>query len=364
MLPISNAGYGIASRFCSSLAGKTGAEICKKIQSLLSSNVQCLEKMQLELEIQKIECQALIFLLKDLEWTPDVQKTGIYNEKLCTQNTEHFLSIEYDSGQELLDICVDGHQSTEKVSIFNFAGNLAGLLGISINEVYLKLAGLDSKAVIDLFRIEQNQEGLTIFKKTVPRTRFDIKASTEALWTEYKNSFSKVWPSVIELPSPYREEVASAFDNVALTFILEKYLTTRHIHHKMNEKVPLREEVLDLGASLSPTLNVKRGFGFFDVPLCYFDRVHLSWPWRGEDCWPITCGVCRDFAGLIVSAEMMADDRLNPFNGSEYFKSGQAWLEDMLGFQRVLNYQWLKYDSEPHVGRFNRFGVGLGNIQS
>ncbi|HHN6585616.1 TPA: hypothetical protein ACP61A_004761, partial [Escherichia coli] len=195
MLPISNAGYGIAYRFCSSLAGKTEAEMCKKIQSLLSSDPRCPGSIPLKLEIQKRECQTLIFLLKDLEWTPGERKTGIYNVKFCTQNTEHFLSIEYDSGQELLDICVDGHQSTEKLSIFNFAGNLAGLLGISINEVYLKLAGIDSKAVTDLFRIEQNQEGLTIFGKPVPRTRFDIKASTETLWTEYENRFSMVWPS-------------------------------------------------------------------------------------------------------------------------------------------------------------------------
>ncbi|WP_261628310.1 hypothetical protein [Escherichia coli] len=301
--------------------------------------------MPLKLEIQKRECQTLIFLLKDLEWTPGERKTGIYNVKFCTQNTEHFLSIEYDSGQELLDICVDGHQSTEKLSIFNFAGNLAGLLGISINEVYLKLAGIDSKAVMDLFRIEQNQEGLTILGKPVPRTRFDIKASTETLWTEYENRFSMVWPSNgIRLSSPIGRIIASEFKNVAVTYILEKYLTARYINH-INLEVPLREEILDLGRSFSPTL--VNTFGYFDIPLCYFDRVHLSWPWCGEDCWPITQGTCRDFAGLIVSAEMMVHDELNPFDDRRhYYTCNKPYLEFTVRTPYSFSFQWLKHDMQ------------------
>ncbi|EFB1451889.1 hypothetical protein DFY03_23930 [Escherichia coli] len=357
MLPMSNAGYGIASRFCSSLAGKAETEMCEKIQSLLSSDTRCLGRMQLEQEIQERECQTLIFLLKDLEWTPGERKSGINNVKFCTQNTAHILSIEYDSDQELLNISVDGHQSTEKLSIFNFAGNLAGLLGISINEVYLKLAGIDSKVVMDLFRIEQNQEGLSILGNYVPRTRFDMKYPTDARWTEYHNRFSTVWPSVIKLPSHHERAVASAFENVALTLVLEKYLTARHTRHSMNVKEPLHEEVLDLGASLSPDLNIERSFGFFDVPLCYFDRIHLSWPWRGKDCWPITSGACRGFVGLIISAEMMADDTLNPFIDSRYRGCSSHFLEDALRLSNsaVLNYQWLKYDEKPHAGRFYCF---------
>ncbi|EFO2135603.1 hypothetical protein DPI70_25515, partial [Escherichia coli] len=61
----------------------------------------------------------------------------------------------------------------------------------------------------------------------------------------------------------YLPRVASAFENVALPLVLEKYLTARHTRHSMNEKDPLHEEVLDLGASLSPDLNIERGFGFF-----------------------------------------------------------------------------------------------------
>ncbi|KAB3088172.1 hypothetical protein F9222_19920 [Escherichia coli] len=346
MLPISNAGYGIASRFCASLAlvGWAEAEMCDKIQSLLSSDTRRQGRMQLELEIQKRECQTLIFLLKDREWTPGERKTGIYNVRFCTQNTGHVLSIEYDSDQELLAICVDGHQSTEKLSIFNFASNLAGLLGISINEVYLKLAGLDSKAVIDLFRIEQNQEGLTIFKKTVPRTRFDIKASTDALWTEYQNRFSRVWPSDgIELPHSSGRMVASEFKNVAVTYILEKYLAARYSSH-IKSNVPLREEILDLGTSFSPTL--RNVFGYFDVPLCYFDRIHLSWPWRGEDCYPITQGTCRDFAGLIVSAEMMVHDDLNPFYGVKYYDTCKSYLEFIMRTPYTFSFQWLQNDMQ------------------
>lgn len=344
MLPISNAGYGIASRFCSSLAGKTEAEMCKKIQSFLSSDPRCPGRIPLELEIQKRECQTLIFLLKDLEWTPGVQKTGIYDVKFCTQNAEHFLSIEYDSNCELLTIRVDGCRSAEKLSIFNFARNLAGLLGISINEVYFKLAGINSKDVIGLFKIEQNQEGLTIFKEPVPRTRFDIKASTDALWTEYQNRFSKVWPSDgIKLSPPLGIIVASEFKNVAVTYILEKYLMARYASH-IESKVPLREEILDLGRSLSPTLgNV---FGYFDVPLCYFDRVHLSWPWCGKDCWPITRGACRDFAGLIVSAEMMVHDELNPFGDERNYSTCKPYLKFVMKTPYAFSSQWFKNDMQ------------------
>ena len=318
--------------------------MCKKIQSLLSSDPRCLERIPLELEIQKRECQTLIFLLKDLEWTPGERKTGIYNVKFCTQNTKHVLSIEYDSDQELLDICVDGHQATEKLSIFNFAGNLAGLLGISINEVYLKLAGIDSKDVISLFKIGQNQEGLTIFKEPVPRTRFDIKASTDALWTEYQNRFSKVWPSDgIELPHSSGRMVASEFKNVAVTYILEKYLAARYSSH-IKSNVPLREEILDLGRSFSPTL--VNTFGYFDIPLCYFDRVHLSWPWHGKNCYPITRGACRDFAGLIVSAEMMVHDELNPFHGGRYYNTCKTYLEFIMRTPYTFSFQWLKHDMQ------------------
>ena len=344
MLPISNAGYGIASRFCSSLAGKSETEMCEKIQSLLSSDTQSLGRIPLELEIQKRECQTLIFLLKDLKWTPGERKTGIYNVKFCTQNTEHFLSIEYDSGQELLDICVDGHQSTEKLSIFNFAGNLAGLLGISINEVYFKLAGIDNKDVIGLFKIGQNQGGLTIFKEPVPRTRFDIKSSTDALWTEYQNRFSKVWPSDgIELPHSSGRMVASEFKNVAVTYILEKYLAARYSSH-IKSNVPLREEILDLGRSFSPTL--VNTFGYFDIPLCYFDRVHLSWPWHGKNCYPITRGACRDFAGLIVSAEMMVHDELNPFDDRRNYDTCKPYLKLTMKTPYAFSSQWLKNDTQ------------------
>ena len=343
MLPISNAGYGIASRFCASLAlaGWAEAEMCEKIQSLLSSDTRCPGKMPLELEIQKRECQTLIFLLKDLKWTPGERKTGIYNVKFCTQNTEHVLSIEYDSDQELLAICVDGHQSTEKLSIFNFAGNLAGLLGISINEVYLKLAGIDSKDVIGLFKIGHNQGGLTIFEEPVPRTRFDIKASTDALWTEYQNRFSKVWPSDgIWLSPPLGVIVASEFKNVAVTYILEKYLAARYRNHIEN-KTPLREEILDLGRSFSPTIG--NTFGYFDVPLSYFDKVHLSWPWCGENCYPISHGACRDFTGLIVSAEMMVHDELNPFYGVKYYDTCKLNLAFAMTKAHTFSSQWLNH---------------------
>ncbi|HHN6585681.1 TPA: hypothetical protein ACP61A_004850, partial [Escherichia coli] len=124
--------------------------------------------------------------------------------------------------------------------------------------------------------------------------------------------------------------------------ILEKYLTARHTHHFMNEKEPLREEVMDLGASFSPTLvNV---FGYFDVPLCYFDKVHLSWPWRGEDCWPVTLAVCKDFVGLIVSAEMMVHHELNPFYGGKYYDSCKSYLKNVMTTPPCsFSSQWLKY---------------------
>lgn len=341
MLPISHAAGGIASRFCSSLVGRAEAGgVCEKIQSLLSADTQCPGRMQLELEIQKRECQTLIFLLKDLEWAPCVQKTGIYDVKFCTQNTEHSLSIEYDSNCELLTIQVDGYRSAEKLSIFNFARNLAGLLGISINEVYFKLAGIDSKNIISLFSVDQNQECLDIFGECVSRTRFDIKATAaaDALWTECQNRFSMVWPSDgIDLPSSFKRTVASEFKNVAVTYILERYLTARH--DQFIDK-PLREEVLDLGMSLSPTLCFKRGFGFFDIPLCYFDKVYLSWPWRGEDCWPIAPGICRDFTGLIVSAEMMVHHELNPFYGNSYFCTSQTMLRAHMRMPGVFSSRW------------------------
>ena len=343
MLPISHAAGDIASRFCSSLAGRAEAgEVCEKIQSLLSADTQCPERMRLELEIQKRECQTLIFLLKDLEWTPDVQKTGIYNVKFCTQNTEHFLSIEYDSGRELLTICVDKHQSTEKLSIFNFASNLAGLLGISVNEVYFKLAGIDSKNIISLFSVDQNQECLDIFGECVSRTRFDIKATAaaDALWTECQNRFSMVWPSgEIEVPFPsgWASLVASEFRNVAVTYILEKYLTARHLNH-IQSKLPLREEVLDLGRSFSPTL--RNRFGYFDVPLCYFDKVYLSWPWGGKDCKPVMVGRCRDFSGLFISAEMMIHQELNPFEGGAYFNSCQPVLRAYMKTSSAFSHHW------------------------
>lgn len=344
MLPISHAAGDIASRFCSSLAGRAEAgEVCEKIQSLLSADTQRPERMQLELEIQKRECQTLIFLLKDLEWTPGVQKTGIYGVKFCFQNTEHFLSIEYDSGHELLTICVDEHQSTEKLSIFNFASNLAGLLGISVNEVYFKLAGIESKNIISLFSVDQNQECLDIFGECVSRTRFDIKATAaaDALWTECQNRFSMVWPSDgIELSGRSERTVASEFKNVAVTYILERYLTARHTHHTRFMDEPLREEVLDLGTILSPTIDFKRSFVFFDIPLCYFDKIYLSWPWRGKDCWPVTWGVCRDFSGLIVSAEMMIHHELNPFDGSSYFQSCQTILRLYMKTSGAFSHHW------------------------
>lgn len=345
MLPISHAAGDIASRFCSSLASRAEAgEACEKIQSLLSADTQCPERMRLELEIQKRECQILIFLLKDLEWTPGVQKTGIYNVKFCTQNTEHFLSIEYDSNCELLTIRVDDCRSVEKLSIFNFAKNLAGLLGISINEVYFKLAGIDSKNIISLFGIDQNQECLDIFGERVSRTRFDIKATAaaDALWTECQDRFSRVWPSgnieaLFSSGDPWL--VASEFKNVAVTYILEKYLTARHLNHIQSQsKFPLREEVLDLGRSFSP--NLINGFGYFDVPLCYFDKVYLSWPWGGKDCWPVTWGVCRDFRGLFISAEMMIHDELNPFMDGSYLCSCQTVLRAYMKTASAFSYYW------------------------
>lgn len=341
MLPISNAAYGIASKFCFSLAGKTEAEMCENIQSLLSSGTQCPRRMQLELEIQKRECQTLIFLLKDLSWTPGEQKSGIYNVAFCFQNTEHFLSIEYNSGRELLTIRVNEHQSTEKLSIFNFASNLAGLLDISVNEVYFRLAGINSKDIISLFSIDQNQECLDIFGKRVSRTCFGIKATAaaDALWTECQNRFSMVWPTdVIELSGPFKRKVASEFKNVVVTYLLERYLTSRYTTKSTDEF--LREEVLDLGMILSPTLDFKRGFGFFDIPLCYFDKVYLSWPWRGKDCWPITRGTCRDFAGWIVSAEMMVHHQSNPFDGSKYFCSSQTMLRMYMKLPNTFGSHW------------------------
>ncbi|EJP7814127.1 hypothetical protein NY904_004466 [Escherichia coli] len=344
MLPISNAktGDGIASRFDSSLVNWSEAEMCKQMQSLLSSNTQSLEIMPLEQEIQKRACQTLIYQLKDREWTLGAQKSGIYNVSFCFQNTEHLLSIEYNSGRELLTICVDEHQSTEKLSIFNFASNLAGLLEISINEVFFKLVGIDSKAVISLFRIEQNnQEGLVIFGKPVPRTRFDIKASTEALWTGYEDRFSNFFPYAdIQLPySIGGASVSAQFKNVAVTYILEKYLMSRHTRHLMNQKSPLHEEILDLGRCFFPS-EVNR-FGYFDVPLCYFDKVLLSWPWYGEDNWPYTYGACKDFTGLIVSAEMMVHQDLNPFYGGTYIQTCQKVLAGFMTSPRAFSH-WLE----------------------
>lgn len=338
MLPISNAktGYGIASRFGSSLVNWSGAEMCKQMQSLLSSNTQSLEIMPLEQEIQKRACQTLIYLLKDREWTLGEQKSGIYDVKFCFQNTEHLLSIEYNSGHKLLTICVDKHQSTEKLSIFNFASNLAGLLEISINEVFFKLVGLDSKAVRNLFGIDQNnQEGLVIFGKPVPQTRFDIKVSTEALWTEYENRFSMFFPDDhIQLShSIGGASVSSRFKNVAVTYILEEYLKTRHTNHL------IYEEILDLGRIFSPSI-VNR-FGYFDVPLRYFDKVLLSWPWRGEDCWPYAKGICKDFDGWIISAEMMVHDDLNPFDGGTYILTCKKALSNSMTDPEAFS-RWLK----------------------
>ncbi|HAJ7145504.1 TPA: hypothetical protein HNO27_24600 [Escherichia coli] len=338
MLPISNAktGYGIASRFGSSLVNWSEAEMCKQMQSLLSSNTQSLEIMPLEQEIQKRACQTLIYLLKDREWTLGVQKSGIYNVKFCFQNTEHLLSIVYDSGCNLLTIRVDEHQSTEKLSIFNFASNLAGLLDISVNEVYFKLVGIDSKDVIDLFKIEyNNQEGLVIFGKSVPRTCFNIKASTEALWTAYEDRFSKFFPDIyIQLPhSIGGASVSSQFKNVAVTYLLERYLKARHTNHVIHE------EILDLGRIFSPTI-VNR-FGYFDVPLRYFNNVLLSWPWSGKDCWPYTNGICKDFDGWITSAEMMVYDDLNPFDGGAYIMTCKKILSNRMTGPEEFS-RWLK----------------------
>lgn len=307
-----NAAWDIASRFCSSLTGRTETIICENIQSLLSAE----SSQRLQLEIQDREYKTLVFLLKDQKWKPGEQKSGIYDVKFTFQNTEHRLSIEYNSGNELLNIYVDNCSVTKKLPIFCFVNKFAELMGISVNEMLFRMAGFEGKDVINLFRIDQNQEGLNIDGRYIPRTRFDIKVFTEPLWKEYSNRFGKVWISDIDIIEPsavnglsdhnIRERCSSDFKNVAVTYILEKYLTAR------NMKGATDEEILDLGVIFSSEWAHDK-FGYFDIPLSYFDGVYLSWPWHGKHSWPMMWGICKDFCGHIVSVEMIVHDELNPY---------------------------------------------------
>ncbi len=313
--------------------------MCEQIHLLLSSS----QNKRGTLKIQIREC--LTSLLKDLEWIPGMRKSGFRDVKVRFQNAEHLLSMNYDTNNELLIVGVDSYLSAKKISMFDFSGNLARLLSVSINEVYLKLAGLNIKTVINLFGIEQNQEGETVFGKYVPRTRFYIKYPTDELWKEYNDRFNMVWSSNIWLTSPYKGKVASEFKNVALTFILEKYLTARSMEGSFCE------EILDLGGTISFTGCFAFGncFSFFDVPFSYFDKVHLSWPWHGEDNWPITWGVCRDFTGVIVSAEIMEHNELNPFYDNRYYSTSSVALKHLVAQPLAFSHQWLKRDGRIRV---------------